>query len=814
MSIQDVRPNSQDTSTFYLANIYQVLADPNRSNFSLPSSPPAFSPPTYAIWVNTLWFLSLVISLTCALLATLLQQWARAYNTITQPRLSAHMRVRIHAFFSEGVEKFLLPWVVEALPALLHLSLYLFFSGLVIFLWNVDLTMFRLVLSWVGICTVLYGCFTFMPVIYHNSPYHTPLSSLAWFVVAGIPFIVLRAIRWLGGRLFSRAAYGRLRNLEHKYHKLLSQGIQKTAEQTARNLPSDVDTHTFMKTFESLNGDDELERFFAGLPGFRDSRVVTNPLLSLTEVQKSRLSEELLEFMDRTFSSDLLPESDKNRRAIICAKAIDPAHFPKAFQWMFDKIFSEDQYGSLLTPEIGHIVKGWGNSGDQRTDLLVKAMVSGIIVRAQRSNGRWFTLASNELGVHKSVLRVYAAQGDNLSLAILIHVIRRHFHHFREQHWQSKFSFILETASRFNVWDTSPELQHEFCVLWNEVVHQAKENNSRSIPEYILRRIRNIYIALHRNTVAAPMKFSSFTSDDDSVLLEPSSYPACNVPDHHPNSATHIHEAIIRTTSAPDFAPRAHPTSAGSSSSALTRVPAIAMSMDVLPVDNNISTASSQPTLQIPTGDLPRSTTAGAAQGHDADRTVAHSTTERSTSADLLPSISPPGAGGHQLNADPRVSSSNGSDTPPSSPIPVLDDIPVVRPQLSSDPLSDHAPSGPESQPVIPAAALPAQSVPEPEWCAAVEGRSSTKAAIFKDEDALGSHLVSYAKISLIPSSPHMVHSRVHHSYWHRHFRRLTTSCSHSIHGVRDIARPDVGAVGKALWFASRSFAVCWSNLY
>ena len=299
--------------------------------------------------------------------------------------------------------------MVEALPALLHLSLSLFFAGLVIFLWNVDLTMFRLVLSWVGICTVLYGCFTFMPVIHHNSPYHTPLSSSAWFVVASIPFVVFRAIRWLGRRTLSREAYGRLHNLEHKYHKLLSQGIQKTAEQTARNLPSEVDTRTFMKTFESLNDDDELERFFDGLPGFQYSRVVRNPLLRLTEVQKSRLSSEMTESMDRTFSSDLLPESVKNRRAIICAKAIDPAHFPGAFQWIFDKIVAEDQNESLLTPEIGHIVKGWGDRGDQRTDLLVKAMVSGIIARAQRSNDHWFTLAANELGVRKSVLRVYAA---------------------------------------------------------------------------------------------------------------------------------------------------------------------------------------------------------------------------------------------------------------------------------------------------------------------------------------------------------------------------------------------------------------------
>lgn len=744
VSIQDVRPNSQDTATFYLANIYQVLADPNRSNFSLPSSPPLFSPPIYAVWVNTLWCLSLVISLTCALLATLLQQWARAYNTITQPRLSAHMRVRVHAFFSEGVEKFLLPWVVEALPALLHLSLYLFFACLVIFLWNVNLTMFRLVLSWVGICTVLYGCFTFMPVIYHNSPYHTPLSSLAWSAVASIPFVVLRAIRWLGRYLFSRAAYGRLRNLEKKYYKFLARGMQKTAEQTARNLSSEVDTRTFMRTFESLNDDDELERFFAGLPGFQYSRVVSNPMLSLTTVQKLRISEEMTEFMDRTFSSDLLPESVKNRRAIICAKAIDPAHFPGAFQWMFDKIFSEDQDGLLLTPEIGHIVKGWGNSGNRRTDLLVKAMVFGIIARAQRSNDRWFTLASNALGVRKYVLRGYAAQGDNLSLAILIHVIRHHLHLFRGQFWESKFWSILETASGFNVRDTSPKLQHEFCVLWNEVVRQAKENNSRSIPEYILRRIRGIYIALHENTDATPTGFSSLTSDEDSVLLKPSSYPVCNVPDHHPNLTTHVHEDIVHTTLT-DFAPRTHPTSAGSSSSATTQVPSNARSMDVLLVDSNASAliiASSQPPHQIPDGGSPHSAAADAALGNGTDKTVAHSIIEMSTSTHLLPSTSPPGAVSHQFNADPRASSSGGPDTPSSFSIPVLDNAPVARPQFSSDPLSDYAPPGPESQAVIPAASPPPQSVSEPESSAAVEGESSMKTAIHNDKGASGSPLL------------------------------------------------------------------------
>ncbi|KAH9978282.1 hypothetical protein BJV74DRAFT_888331 [Russula compacta] len=132
VSIQDLIPNSQDTSAFYLEKIFEQLYL-NATPSSIPSNiprPPPFSPPTYAIWVNSLWFLSLVISLNAALLATSLQQWARRYVRITQPpRCSPEKRARMRAFFADGAEKLHIPWAVEGLPALLHLSLFLFFSG-------------------------------------------------------------------------------------------------------------------------------------------------------------------------------------------------------------------------------------------------------------------------------------------------------------------------------------------------------------------------------------------------------------------------------------------------------------------------------------------------------------------------------------------------------------------------------------------------------------------------------------------------------------------------------------------------------------
>ena len=322
MSIQDLQQNPQDTSNFYLANTYLATINPNASS-SLPTSPPPFNPPNYAIWVNALWFLSLVISITCALLATLLQQWARRYLKVTRPRYSPHKRARIRAFFAEGVDKFLLPWAVEALPTMLHLSLFLFFAGLAVFLWNVNLTIFKLVLSWISLCTALYGCITFIPVFRHDCPYHTPLSLPVWQFVTGIPFLIFQALQRLthmGLRytnFFDVETFIRYYYLAKGYGKWLAQGMQKTAEESAYNSPSEIDTRAFMWTFDCLDEDHELERFFAGLPGFRGSKMVKDPLPDLTPGQQQKLLQALIGLLDRTSSSDLLPEPVRIRRIAI-----------------------------------------------------------------------------------------------------------------------------------------------------------------------------------------------------------------------------------------------------------------------------------------------------------------------------------------------------------------------------------------------------------------------------------------------------------------------------------------------------------------
>jgi hypothetical protein len=661
--------------------MYQATINPNSSS-SLPTSPPPFTPPNFAIWVNALWFLSLVISITCALLATLLQQWARRYLKVTQPRYSPHRRARVRAFFFEGVDKFLLPWAVEALPTMLHLSLFLFFAGLAVFLWNVNLTIFKLVLSWIGLCTALYGCITFIPLFRHDSPYHTPLSSPVWHLIKGIPFLTFRTLYRITSSLlfFSSETDERLRHLAEGYGRLLVQGMRKTAEETAFGSPPEIDTRVFMWTFDSLDEDHELESFFAGLPGFRSSKVVKDPLPDLTLDQQEKILSALVGLSDRTSSSDLLPEPTKTRRTVICRKAIGPVDMPEAIQGVLRRIVSEDQHGPVQSAEIACVVKGWGHSQGRKTTMKIRAIVLSVIARAQRRDDLWFAMASDEMVVPESVLRNHATHGNDLSLAILLHVVRQQFSFFDERNWPwREFSKVLEAASKFDVLDTSPELQHEFCALWNEVPPDEDYTflSSKQASKYILRPIRNIYLTLHLHTDSAPTA-SDFRS-----------YPLCNIPDHHPDPTPHIHDATTPTAIArADVHDNAALVPSSLSSTPDTSSPSVPTpvridenTMDGPLLNNDISAPASSHTAHQPaaenvsdsaTSPEPLAATSATLDTDTSARPIPPTTSETSTST---ASVHPTGEHSLQNIADLHLHSDSSEIPFPGSPEPVLYDI-------------------------------------------------------------------------------------------------------------------------------------------
>ncbi|KAH9008216.1 hypothetical protein EDB83DRAFT_2235680, partial [Lactarius deliciosus] len=133
ISYQNLQQDPNVITQSLLAQISQQLSNATTSPAASPSTQSSFSPSAPVVFINSVWFLSLVLSLTCALMATLLQQWARRYRQIIQrnhaPDISAHIR----EYFYLGARKFRITGLVEALPFLLLLSVFLFFAGIVVF---------------------------------------------------------------------------------------------------------------------------------------------------------------------------------------------------------------------------------------------------------------------------------------------------------------------------------------------------------------------------------------------------------------------------------------------------------------------------------------------------------------------------------------------------------------------------------------------------------------------------------------------------------------------------------------------------------
>ena len=542
VTVFDLKSNSQDTSTFYLHNMYQIQLDPNISRASIPSEPPPFSPPTSAIWVNALLFLSLLISLTCALLATLLQQWARRYVGFTQqPEYSPHRRARLRAFFSEGVDKSHISLVVEALPALLHLSICLFFAGLLVWLFNINHRVFLAVNLCTALSAVAYLWFTFSPIFRPNSPYYAPLSSTIWSIYTGISFTIFNV---LSSSMFGTGH--RFDSLKKDYRNRLSEGIGKTAEKTVWQSPSEIDVRILISTLDAQGEDGARAKFFEVIPGFFDSKHVVNLESLLLEEFRVKFRPVLNGFLDRNFSSGLVSEPARSTQLLItCLNAAYKALGPDGVSEILFRILNGDWVELLQSVEVAYSLRRWSKSTNDEIAHYVRRIVTRVVAGVRERDDRWISLAKAEFGVPDPVLRDHIGHGDSALLCLLIHMTRQAF---RSGSWTP---FILESLAQFDIRNTVPELQHGFCALWNEIVQEAWRDGVDSTALIILREVRHAYIRLHEGTDAAPTTFSARTFHFDPVLAQPLSYRFCNITSHRLDSTPQgptIHHLPISLT--------------------------------------------------------------------------------------------------------------------------------------------------------------------------------------------------------------------------------------------------------------------------
>ena len=337
-----------------LAQISQQLAgvsfeaSPQNLTASINSS---FKPTTTAVRVSILWFLSLVLSLTSALSATLVQQWARRYQEFVQRRGAPHKRARIRAYAFDGVKGTNMYRAVEAMPLLLHISVFLFLAGLIDFLFPINETVSFYIIGYIAAFIIVYAILTILPNLILNCPYRTPLTSFAWRVSQVFALAVLLVIReierslheillslWyrtnrsLTGLHIPRPAKWR-ETIEAQIHtrrRWLANGLRQSIMLSATGAPWKVDARALHWTLTVLDEENEIEDFVARIPGFFDSPAVpdaTSAILDLMDTPSARsdpiLGSRIHDLLKtcKAGASPLLEDARRNRLRV-CLKSL------------------------------------------------------------------------------------------------------------------------------------------------------------------------------------------------------------------------------------------------------------------------------------------------------------------------------------------------------------------------------------------------------------------------------------------------------------------------------------------------------------
>ena len=336
---------------------------------------------------------------------------------------------------------------------------------------------------------------------------------------------------------------------DDRHRSLFTHGLVKTAEEYACGLPSKIDYGSLSWTFDSLDQDCELEKFFEGIPSFCNSRVVENPMDGFIRPIGRKLSDALIGLMDRTLSSSLVPESVEQRRVTICTKAIHAANLFGPW-WILPRVLYGEWQAFLRSIDFGLFIKDWSRVDHPITTFYAQCVVAVIIssVQVQARDDRWVQLVTRQkIDVPKSVLQCYLTHGDcnltygdSILLANLIDIVRQTLRVSSDisEHYEAYIriasSKTLESICKFDARKSVPELQHKFCKLWNELVHTARTDGRlhvRNLSLVTLKNIRKVYIALHEGTDALPTAFATLDDCDD-ALNHIASYPTCDIDSH------------------------------------------------------------------------------------------------------------------------------------------------------------------------------------------------------------------------------------------------------------------------------------------
>ncbi|CAK5278203.1 unnamed protein product [Mycena citricolor] len=316
-SYKTLNPDSGSQTVVLLSQISHQLAIMNNGTAVTDSLPPlaAFSPPVSSLICNALWFTSLALSLSSALVATLVDQWAQEYRHRTTMSSSPSVRSRVYIYLFPTLQSFNMHAVVGVPPLLLHWALVLFFAGLVAFLVPINIIIMGISSALLLLFVLVYATFTVLPLFSSDSPFQTPLTRILWSLIQSL-------------RAYIRTATPEMDHEALTKSRPQSHTMIDAMRLAARKSNVERETWAIGWTIQSLSDDVEFEQFVEVLPyvlwnfdrGKPCSTYQTH-FQRLLQDSKGPLGQRLADFMAGS-NSYLLEDQVRLRRQLSVLRAI------------------------------------------------------------------------------------------------------------------------------------------------------------------------------------------------------------------------------------------------------------------------------------------------------------------------------------------------------------------------------------------------------------------------------------------------------------------------------------------------------------
>ncbi|PSS37017.1 hypothetical protein PHLCEN_2v1159 [Hermanssonia centrifuga] len=180
-SLPTLQKDAADTSTQLLTRISLQLSSftitPGFINSTVSDMPmmttASFQPSPCAVTVNTLWIVSLALSLIAAFFAIAVQQWLRRMPLPSN--LSAQQSIKLRHLRYDGLIFWQVPGIVSFLPLLLQAAVVLFLIGLLLLLHFVNPTVASAFTAVFGVSMTIFIIATLIPLIRPRCPYKSPI---------------------------------------------------------------------------------------------------------------------------------------------------------------------------------------------------------------------------------------------------------------------------------------------------------------------------------------------------------------------------------------------------------------------------------------------------------------------------------------------------------------------------------------------------------------------------------------------------------------------------------------------------------------